>query len=236
VLFLKNWQFQYNESTNDYSVFFAFYNKNDVAIASDATVEIRITDESGNELYKATKNITKNYFGNYTSTSKGNQYLANIRIPKSDVSEGISTSGIVYLKIYKENTFEFDEVNCKALYCLPVKPVTVTAERLPFEIVLKDYSGKTESTIVIEEVTFSFNSSLLSGLEISIAGAKTYGSNASREIIGYKLYDSQGYMVKTGSITLSNLEQGDRFKDKTITFYDAVPGESYVIRFSENPY
>ena len=57
---LKSWQFQHDESTKDYSVFFAFFNKNDKAVASDATVEIRIVDEAGNELYKATRKITKN--------------------------------------------------------------------------------------------------------------------------------------------------------------------------------
>lgn len=233
---LKSWQFQHNESTNDYSVFFAFFNKNDKAIASDATVEIRIVDEAGNELYKATRSITKNDFGNYTSTLQGDQYLANIRIPESAIADGTSTSGTVYLKIYKANAFEFDEVNCKALYCLPVKPVTVIAEQLPCEIVLKDYSGKTESKIVIEEVTSSFNNGLLSSLEISIAGTKTYGDNSSYDMFGYKLYDSQGYMVKSGSISLSHLEKGDKFKGETINFYDAIPGEEYTIKFTENWY
>ena len=233
---LKSWQFQHDESTKDYSVFFAFFNKNDKAIASDATVEIRIVDEAGNELYKATRTITNNDFGNYTSQLQGDQYLARIRIPESAIAEGVSTSGTVYLKIYKTNTFEFDEVNCKALYCLPVKPVTVTAEKLPFELVLKDYSGKTESKIVIEEVTYSFNSGLLSGLEISLAGTKTYGNDSSYDMFGYKLYDSQGYMVKSGSVSLSRLGIGDKFKGETITFYDAVPGEAYTIKFTENWY
>ena len=231
---LRNWQFQYNDNTNDYSVFFAFFNKNDKAIASDATVEIRIVDDAGNELYKATRTITKKDFDYYTSTSQGKQYLANIRIPESDIAEGASTSGTVYLKIYKDNTFEFEEVNCKAFYCLPAKPVTVTAQKLPYEIVLKDYSGKVESKIVIQEVTYTFNKSMISGLEISIAGTKTYGNSSSYDIFGYKLYDSHGYMVSSGSIFLSHLEKGDKFKDETIYFYDAVPGEAYTIKFTDS--
>lgn len=53
---------------------------------------------------------------------------------------------------------------------------------------------------------------------------------------GYKLYDSQGYMVKSGSIYLSDLEAGDKFKEKTIEYYDAVPGEAYTIKFVDRGY
>ena len=52
---LKNWSFQYNSATKDYSVFFALLNKQGKAVASDATVDIKIADTSGNELYKARK-------------------------------------------------------------------------------------------------------------------------------------------------------------------------------------
>ena len=231
---LKSWRFQHDESTSDYSVFFAFFNKNDKAIASDATVEIRIVDEAGNELYKATRKITENDFGNYTSVLQGDQYLARIRIPESAIAEGVSRSGTVYLKIYKANAFEFDEVNCQAYSCLPVKTATVVAEKLPFEIVLKDNSGKTESKIVIEEVTYTFNKGVLSGLEISLAGTKTYGKESYYDTFRYKLYDSQGYMVKSGSVSLSRLGEGDKFKGETIKFYDAVPGEAYTIKFTSD--
>ena len=233
VEYLKSWQFQYNESKNDYSVFFAFYNKKDKAVSSDATVKIRIVDESGNELYNATRSITKNDFGNYTSEIRGDEFLANDRISASDISAGASTSGTVYLKVYKTDAFEFEEVNFKALYCLPIRPATVSTEDLPFELVLKDYSNNIKSKIVIEEVTCSFEGDISPRLEISIAGTKTYGTNSTYDMFGYKLYDSQGYMVKSGSISISNLEQGDKFKGETITFYDAVPGESYTIKFTE---
>ena len=231
---LNNWKFQYNEGSNDYSLFFAFFNKEGYAVASDATVEARIVDDNGNELFNSVTTISKDDFGYYTNSIQGEQYLANVRIPESLVARGTSTSGTVFLKIYKTNEFEFNEVNCKALYCLPVKPVTLTTESLPFELDLKDYSGKLKSKIVIEKVTYSFDTRYTSRLEIDIAGIKTYGDDSSYDMFGYKLYDSQGYMVDSGTVSLSRLAKGDKFKDSTISFYEAVPGEDYTIKFTES--
>ena len=122
----------------------------------------------------------------------------------------------------------------------PVKPTTpatsVVAEDLPCEIVIKDYNGKVKSKIEIESVTYSVTDSYSkTWLNICLSGIKTYGDN-SYDTFGYKIYDSEGYMVKSGSISLSGLEKGDKFKDKDITFYEAVPGESYTIKFTADWY
>ena len=122
---LKGWTFQYNEGTNDYSLFFGLLNEKDEFIAAEVDVDIRIEDESGNELYRSTRSVSKRDFGNYSSQVSREQFLANVRIKASDIMEGTSTSGTVYLKVYKENIVQFDEVNCKALYCLPTKGVTL---------------------------------------------------------------------------------------------------------------
>ncbi len=42
---LKNWSFQFNEGTNDYSVFFGLLNKNNEYISADVDVDIRIVNE-----------------------------------------------------------------------------------------------------------------------------------------------------------------------------------------------
>ena len=228
---LKDWSFQYNSSTKDYSVFFAFYDKNDKAVASDATVEIRIVDNKGNKLYTATKKVLKSDFATYTNKAGDEQYLAEIRIPEFQVAEGLSASGTVFLKIYKDNVFEFDEVNCTAFYCLPVKPATLTIENLPLEIELKYKSGNIASKLVIEEVTYSYDGVILPSLDINISVKKTYGNNSSIDEFSYKLYDGKGYLVDSGTVSLSDLETGDRIL-KTIHYYDAVPGEEYTIKFA----
>ena len=43
---LKSWSFQFNEGTNDYSLFFGLLNKSDEYISADVDVDIRIVNES----------------------------------------------------------------------------------------------------------------------------------------------------------------------------------------------
>ena len=102
----------------------------------------------------------------YTSQAAGEQYLANVRIPVSDISPGTSSNGKVYLTVYKEDTVRFDEVNCDALYCLPIKDVQVVGDGLPLELNLKDYLGNIESIIQINEVSYSFEKEYLPQLKI----------------------------------------------------------------------
>ena len=82
----------------------------------------------------------------------GEQYLANLKIPASDITAGTSANGKVYITIYKDESLRFDEVNCEALYCLPIKDVQINASNLPKEVVIKGYDGKIESKIKVEYV------------------------------------------------------------------------------------
>ena len=50
-------------------------------------------------------------------------------------------------------------------------------------------------------------------------------------MIKYKLYDSEGFLSKSGSLYLeSELAVGDKFKE-TIIIFDATPGETYTLKF-----
>lgn len=120
-------------------------------IAADVDVDIRIVNDADEEVYSATKSVTSKDFGDYESQVAGKQYLANIRIPASDIKSGKSNNGTVYLTVYKDDDVRFDEVNCTALYCLPVADVQLTAEGLPVEIKVKGYDGSTESVINITD-------------------------------------------------------------------------------------
>ena len=235
---LRSWSFQYNEGTDDYSVFFALLDKNGKYLAADVNADIRIVDQDGNELYSATRPVTEADFATYSSKAAGEEYLANVRIKASDIAEWTSTDGTVYLTIHKDDVLWFDEVNCKALYCLPIKSVTVNAESLPVELPVKGFDKKTESIIQIDDVAYDFDGSISPKLKITISGVKTYSAGSSiyqspYDIICYKLYDSGGYMVESGNVYLSSLSAGDKFKDDSIVIYDAKPGETYTLTFIE---
>ena len=230
---LKGWSFQSNPGTNDYSLFFGLLNSNDRYIAADIDVDIRIVNDAGEEVYSATKSVTTKDFGDYESKVAGKQYLANVRIPASDIKNGKSNNGTVYLTIYKGDTIRFDEVNCTALYCLPVADVQLTAEGLPLEIKVKRYDGSTESVIKITDVSYVYEKEYTTQLKITLSGKKIYGNSSSYDIIAYKLYDSKGYLIDSSNLYLKSLSTGDKFKDDSIVVYDITPGENYTLQFTE---
>lgn len=230
---LKGWSFQGNSGTNDYSLFFGLLNSNDKYIAAEVNVDIRIVNDAGEEVYSATKSVTSKDFGDYESKVSGKQYLANVRIPASDIKNGKSNSGTVYLTVYKGNAVRFDEVNCIALYCLPVADVQLTAKGLPVEIKVKTYDGNTESVLKITDVSYVYEKGYTPQLKIIFSGQKTYGNSSSYDIISYKLYDSKGYLIDSSNVYLKSLNVGDKFKDDSIVVYDITPGENYTLQFTE---
>ncbi len=233
---LKSWSFQFNEGTNDYSIFFGLLNKNKEYISADVDVDIRIVNEKGEEVYKGTKSVFKSDFDYYTSQAAGEQYLAELRIPVTDITLGKSSNGTVYLTVYKSDTLRFDEVNCCAYNCLPISDVELTFDTLPLNIDVKGYDGSVESTIQINDITYSFEKDYSSQMKITISGAKIYekpDSMPSYDMISYKLYDSEEYVVTSGDIYLDSLDQGDEFRDDSIVIYDITPGETYKLVLSE---
>ena len=211
-------------------MFFGLLDSAGKATSSDAEVDIRIEDENGNILYEDSKSVSTNDFGYYSSQVRGEEYLAEIRIPESEIKEGTSEDGKVYLRVYGDS-FEFDEVNCEAFYCLPVKDIELTGKDLPNEISIYGYDGELTSKITVEDISVDFDKSI-SWAKITISGKKTFGGSSDfYDSFDYQILDSNGFVVHTGSVMLSRLREGDKFKDDSITFMDAVPGESYTLSF-----
>lgn len=234
---MKGWSFQYNEGTKDYSLFFGLTDKNDKYLAAEADVAIRIEDENGAIVYEGTKSITKNDFGTYSSQAAGERFLANIRIPESEISAGGSSTGTVYFTVTDGKTFSFDECNCSALYCLPVKDIQLSIDTLPVELQQKGYDGSIESKLTVTDVKYSVDSSLSSSLmTITLFGEKTFGKggNLNYDIISYKLFDSEGYLVDSGQVYLgTSLSAGDKFQDDSLVIYDLTPGETYTLQLMD---
>lgn len=232
---LDNWSFQFNEETDDYSLFFGLQNEKGRYISANVDVDIRIVNDEKEEVFSGTKSVTKDDFDYFESKAKGEQFLAEVRIPASEIKSGKSGDGTVYFTVYMGDTILFDEVNCSALYCLPVEDIELYFETLPVEIKVKDYDGSTESIIEITEVSYTYDKDdYMPELDITLLGEKIYGNDSDYDTIGYKLYDSNGYLVDSGSIFLDSLNKGDKFKDDSINIYDITPGETYTLKLTES--
>ena len=231
---LKSWSFQYNEGTDDYSLFFGLADKNGKPLAADVDIDIRIINDEGEEVYVGTRAVSSDDYGYYTSQAAGEQYLANVKIPAAEIIAGKSASGKVYFTVYKESAVQFDEVNCNAMYCLPIEDVQVTFDSFPLNLRIEDFGGDTSSLIQIQGAEYTFDKEYFPQLTITITGEKKKGnSNSGYDMISYKLYDSAGYMVNSGNIYLPSLNTGDKFRDDSVVIYDVTPGESYIFQLSE---
>lgn len=230
---MRGWSFQYNSGTDDYSLFFGLLDEAGESISANVDADIRIINDNGEEVFAATKSVTDDDFGYYESNAAGTQYLADVHIPASEIKEGTSSNGTVYFTVYKGNTVRFDEANCSALYCLPVSDIELTVDNLPVELKVKGYDGSTESIIKITKVSYIFDKEYMPQLKITLTGQKTYGSNSVYDIIAYKLYDSEEYLIDTGMVYLRSLDNGDKFKDDSIVIYDVIPGEMYSLWLTE---
>ena len=76
----------------------------------------------------------------------------------------------------------------------------------------------------------------ISQLKIALLGEKVYGKDSggiAYDVIDYKLYDSEGYSIDSGSVFLDSLREGEKFKDSSIVIYDITPGETYELQLME---
>ena len=237
VEMISDWSFQFNEGTNDYSLFFGLSDSNNVAVSADANVDIKIINSADEVVYDQTKTITPDDFNYYTSEARGDVFLADVRIPKDEVKEGKALDGTVYFKVYNEQAFEFDEYNYPVFYELPIQDFSVISETLPKEINVYDFEGSILSTLLIENMEVEIDDDMSPEAIITVTGAKIYEDSSmcvEMDSFDYQLCDSEGYAINSGTVFLNGLRSGDKFKDDSIVFYDLVPGEQYTLKF-ESP-
>ncbi|MBR2547269.1 MAG: hypothetical protein IKF07_03650 [Eubacterium sp.] len=99
-----------------------------------------------------------------------------------------------------------------------VPDIDVQAPYLPATYSYYNFLGGKESSCQINKVEFEYSSSVNDtyNIEVWIYGEKTYenkNSNVSDScFVGYKLYDSEGYVVESGHISLGSMALGEKFK------------------------
>ncbi len=233
---LNGWSFQYNEGTDDYSLFFELRDRNENALSADATVFIRIINENNEPVYNGTKQITSADFGTYSNAIKGDRYLADIRIAPNEINEGTSANGTVYFKVQGKN-FVFDEVKCEAISCLPTKDISITLPDLPIQLGLKDIDGSEGVQLMISNIEYEVDNSIMGiSAKFIISGEKISESSdyLGFSDIGVRLYDAEGYLIDSGSVYLDDsLQPGDKFRNESLVIYDLTPGTNYTLQLTE---
>lgn len=226
---LEDWSFQYDETSETYSLFFALCDSAGRNISADAQVDVRIVNGDEETVYTGSHDIHAEDFGLYTNQSEGERLLANVKIPASDISQGTSSEGTVFFTV-SGSSFAFDECSIEILDDLPLKAIDIRADQLPVELNIQDYGSASHSTIRIDEVSVIQDEYLPDQAVIVLQGEKIRGSG-TYDSFDYKLYDSDEQLVDNGIVMLSGLSEGERFEDDSLMLFGLVPGERYTLRF-----
>lgn len=105
-------------------------------------------------------------------------------------------------------------------------PIKITLRNtLPMDIA--NYSGDTrEAEANITDFSYTVSGS---SVKITFTGQKTYDSKGfgqSRQfMVGWKLYDSDGYVIKDGTAYSTSIKFGEKFKNCEDSIYSLEPGE-----------
>lgn len=105
-------------------------------------------------------------------------------------------------------------------------PIKITLRNtLPMDIA--NYSGNTrEAEANITDFSYTVSGS---SVKITFTGQKTYDSKGfgqSRQfMVGWKLYDSEGYVIKDGTAYSTSIKFGEKFKNCEGSIYGLEPGE-----------
>lgn len=230
VEWISERDFFYYEDYDKFVLVFELADEDEITMSSSGTVEIRIVNNDGVTVYEKTRTFTESNFEEWTYNETIEKYLASIYINPNDITPGTSSEGKIYFVVYGDDYY-FDESTLNA-YDLPTKPVEITVEGLPQSVNYYGYSGKIYTTTRIESVTYEIMYD--DSLYIYFAGQKTYdyaGNNATNSCnFGWKLYDSEGYLIDSGTIYISNLTVGDKFLGEIGYAWDCIePGVSYKI-------
>ena len=233
VNYMADAQFFLYDDRDTYVLNFSLKDANQTRIAACCTVDIRIENSNGVIVYEKEHFLTESNFGTWTNNWYGERLMAGVYIKPEDILEGDTTSGTVYFTITLPNGVGFSESKTSASD-LPTHDATedcsLTYPELP---VSTSYYGRT--TVKVTGLTYEFTARNNGNvnLKISFSGEKTYdrdGNNHSESgRIGYKLYDPEGFVAKSGSVSTTDVAVGERFRDATLTFNDIIPGEYKLV-------
>lgn len=227
VRYISQRSIEHDDTNSRFILHFTFEDSSYDEIAAPAVVEIKIINDDDLVVYSAVKIVTMNDFSMWTKND--NRYLlATIYINDDEITQGLNDDGKIYFTIYNEGYFSFEEASLTIRSSLPLLPVTITLPEIPQTINYYNYSGTLASSCNITDISYEFNGSLF---YIYFTGEKTYDKDGENHndycYIGYKLYDSEGYVIKSGNVMTDQMTVGEKFKNVKLYFSEAERGQTY---------
>lgn len=233
VNYISNRTAQYNEEDKQYVVFFGLQaSEYGEYMSSSGVADIVIKDDTGNELYNKKINFTDSDFTTWTNSYWDNsRYLCGLYINASDIKGSASSTGTLTLSVSGEN-FEFSPYNIQ-LFNLPIKQIKVDLPDLPKKIYNYTYTGNTEKVINITDIkyetTSNYDSTSTIKFTFTVKMITNYSNSTSTySQIGYKLKNSKGVIVNSGTHFVDAMSVGETVLEE-LSIYDLNPNDTYTL-------
>ena len=233
--YISNRSINHDDNNGYFYFLFSFLDENDNEMKCGATVKIRIVNSKNETVYSKTHTVTEKDFGIWENKYYNEEWLAaSIYIHDSDITPGLSTSGKIYYTITASDGSYWKECSLDISGDLPVKQAKIILPTLPKTITEFSYSGNVYSTVKITNITYEISDD---DLYIYFTGEKTYDMEGDRYsstcVVGWKLYDSEGYIVDSGTFYSPKIAVGEKFRDEEDYAWDVIePGEVYTLVIS----
>ena len=212
----------HDDQKKEFKITFTFQDKNETTyLKAPAVVEITIVNDDNETVYSANKILR-------ASDYNGSQ--AVVKIKDSEIKGGKNTYGEISIKVYNTGYFSFDANTSRIYGELPLEGIKVQLPALPQTIHEYDYKNNIESSVKITNITYELYND--DSVKFYVTGEKLYDAegkgHSSSTKIGWKLYDSEGYIIDSGTFYSPGIKMGEKFKNEDFRSYDQVtPGGSY---------
>ncbi len=234
VYYISQRQIWYEEDEKCHVLVFSLLDSSENELSTPAVVEIKIVNDKNEEVYSAVKVVKSSDFGTWSYNNGAvKKYQASIKIYDNEIKGGKVDTGDIYFTVYNTGYFSFDE-STLSVNDLPVMPTTIILPTLPETIHDYTYSGKTDSSVKITNITYEISGD---DLYIYFTGEKTHDAEGNKYSqsckVGWKLYDSEGYIVDSGTFYSPNIAVGEKFRNEKEYAWDVIePGETYTLVIS----
>lgn len=229
VHWISNRTIYHRDEKSQFELHFQFKDASETPIAAPCVVEVRIVNDNNETVYSAIKVVNSSDFSTWTYGNGTERFQATIYIKDSEITPGKSSKGTVYFTVYNEGYFSFDESDVSISDDLPVESVSVSLPNLPQTISYYGYSGTKYSSCKVTNITYEVSDD---DLYLYFTVEKTYDKEGSGHSdsckVGWKLYDSEGYVVDSGTFYSDSIKVGEKVKGSIEYVWNCIePGGSY---------
>lgn len=231
VEWISNREIDDLEDEKQFRLMFSLKDSSENYLKVPVIVEIKIENDNGEVVYNATKIVRASDYSGWSNNFGKNWTAAAIYIKYSEITGGTTNKGDITFTVY--NDYVSFAPKTLAIYDnLPLKPTKVIMPTLPDTIHDYNWNNNVNSSCKITNITYEISGD---DLYLYFTGEKTYdaeGKKYSRACsVGWKLYDSDGYIVDSGTFHSPNIAVGEKFKNEKAYAWDVItPGETYTLK------